>query len=458
MISMKKRYLVDLFAGCGGLSLGLENAGFYPLLVNELADEARETYLVNRKGLNFKHFEECPLDNAEEPWVWKDVTNLRKYLEEEFRSFAIKVRKTHGIDINQGELDLVVGGPPCQGYSGIGHRRSYPVDKKHMLSNHMYQHMIAVIDKLRPKMFLFENVRGLLSARWYRDDKNSHKGDIWLSVREDFKQVLGSEYDMGWHLVRASEYGVSQNRPRVFLVGIRKDLGWKIKIETLDADYLLIQNDIHRAGGLLPEPSEKPPSLYELLNDLIDKDYKNGGETYTYPKPAKSQIAKLLRAPKNGGRPLAKGQPVTDHKYSRHKDHVVKKFQYMIDTDGEIMDEDRTKKFAQRLLPREWPNGQPSITVTSLPDDYVHFEQPRTLTVREWARLQMFPDWYQFMGKRTTGGIRRAGNPIANIFEREVPKYTQIGNAVPVRLAEAIGNHFMALLDECDEKIPPNKN
>jgi len=106
MISMKKRYLVDLFAGCGGLSLGLENAGFYPLLVNELADEARETYLVNRKGLNFKHFEECPLDNAEEPWVWKDVTNLRKYLEEEFRSFAIKVRKTHGIDINQGELDL----------------------------------------------------------------------------------------------------------------------------------------------------------------------------------------------------------------------------------------------------------------------------------------------------------------------------------------------------------------
>ena len=144
MISMKKRYLVDLFAGCGGLSLGLENAGFYPLLVNELADEARETYLVNRKGLNFKHFEECPLDNAEEPWVWKDVTNLRKYLEEEFRSFAIKVRKTHGIDINQGELDLVVGGPPCQGYSGIGHRRSYPVDKKHMLSNHMYHHMLDI--------------------------------------------------------------------------------------------------------------------------------------------------------------------------------------------------------------------------------------------------------------------------------------------------------------------------
>jgi len=118
----------------------------------------------------------------------------------------------------------------------------------------------------------------------------------------------------------------------------------------------------------------------------------------------------------------------------------------MINSHGVIPVKYRTKKFSQRLLPKTWSNNGPNITATSLPDDYVHFSQPRTLTVREWARLQGFPDWYKFAGKRTTGGIRRAGNPRDGIFDRELPKYTQIGNAVPVTLAEAIGNHFKKVL------------
>ena len=107
----------------------------------------------------------------------------------------------------------------------------------------------------------------------------------------------------------------------------------------------------------------------------------------------------------------------------------------------------KTKKFSQRLLPSKWGPKGPVITATSMPDDYIHFSQPRTLTVREWARLQTFPDWYQFSGIRTTGGIRRAGNPREGIFEREVPKYTQIGNAVPVSLATALGKHFKKILE-----------
>jgi DNA (cytosine-5)-methyltransferase 1 len=81
-----------------------------------------------------------------------------------------------------------------------------------------------------------------------------------------------------------------------------------------------------------------------------------------------------------------------------------------------------------------------------MPDDYVHFQQPRVLTVREWARLQTFPDWYVFAGKRTTGGRRRAGDPEAGQWTRDVPKYTQIGNAVPVELARAIGEHLKKLI------------
>ena len=79
-------------------------------------------------------------------------------------------------------------------------------------------------------------------------------------------------------------------------------------------------------------------------------------------------------------------------------------------------------------------------------DDYVHFIQPRVPTVREWARLQTFPDWYQFSGRRTTGGRRRAGDPDAGVWTRDLPKYTQIGNAVPVLMAEAIGRHLSKLL------------
>ena len=118
----------------------------------------------------------------------------------------------------------------------------------------------------------------------------------------------------------------------------------------------------------------------------------------------------------------------------------------MIKNNGEIPEHLKTKKFSQRVLPSKWGNKGPTITACSLPDDFVHYSQPRSLTVREWARLQTFPDWYEFKGKRTTGGIRRAGNPRKSIFDREVPKYTQIGNAVPVKLAFEIGKHFVKIL------------
>ena len=119
----------------------------------------------------------------------------------------------------------------------------------------------------------------------------------------------------------------------------------------------------------------------------------------------------------------------------------------MIRNGGEIPERFRTKKFAQKVLPRTWGKAGPTITACSAPDDYVHFCQPRSLTVREWARLQTFPDWYVFAGKRTTGGLRRAGNPREGIFDRELPKYTQIGNAVPVELAYNIGRNFVRLLE-----------
>jgi DNA (cytosine-5)-methyltransferase 1 len=143
---------------------------------------------------------------------------------------------------------------------------------------------------------------------------------------------------------------------------------------------------------------------------------------------------------------MPKGTPLTEHEYSDHAPYIREKFAHMIRNDGEIPERFRTKKFAQRVFPKEWGYDGPNITATSLPEDYVHYRQERSPTVREWARIQTFPDWYVFKGPRTTGGRRRAGDPSKGIWTRDVPRYTQIGNAVPVLLAEAIGKHLASLL------------
>ncbi|MBX7456763.1 DNA cytosine methyltransferase [Qipengyuania sp. 1NDH17] len=435
------RSMVDLFAGCGGLSLGFEHAGFVPVFVNELNHDARSTYLANRKHL----IDGIPFNERRELHS-ADVTEL-----DEERLTELKAHLTSlniGLDFAKAQnLDVLAGGPPCQGYSGIGHRRAYSVDKADIPSNRLYERMAFVIEQLRPRVFLFENVKGLLSARWTSEGK---KGEIWDDVYGRFKR-LGSEhgYVVRWKLVYAKDYGVPQNRPRVLIVGFRKDFADKV------AKHLNLDNGSEDAvlANMLPAYGETPPDLEEIFADLEDKnitqrlvsrDFSEGLVTHSYPRAASGKWQEYFRP----GELSEAFAELEEQEVSKHSDKVVRKFQAMIASGGEIPEEFRTKKFAQRLLPRQWKNQGPTITACSLADDYVHYSQPRSLTVREWARLQTFPDTYKFLGKRTTGGIRRAGNPREGIFEREVPKYTQIGNAVPVKLAEAIGQHFDRLLDK----------
>ena len=403
---MKNNLYIDLFAGCGGLSLGLEQAGFTPVYVNELNKDAMESYLINRR----EHF---PL--------------LDKY-----KSYDIKEAiqdEAMFADLSNKDIDLVCGGPPCQGFSNIGIRRSYSVEKKQLPSNHLFEDMAYFVHKIRPKVFLFENVEGLLRSKW---TAAGDKGEIFEDVLTTFRKIPG--YEVKFKLLHAKDYGVPQRRPRIIVIGVRDGL------ITARSD-----SDDAVEAGFLPEPSNNYPNLVDVLSDLVDEKFEYGGETTKYPHSVQSDFQKYLRT-KPDGSVAKKGDALTEHEYSNHSERVIKKFQAMINNDGVIPEEFKTKKFAQRLLLKEWGDKGPSITVTSLPDDFVHFSQARSLSVREWARIQTFPDWYRFAGKRTTGGIRRAGNPRANIFDREVPKYTQIGNAVPVKLAEAIGKHLLRLL------------
>ncbi|MCG3775311.1 MAG: Modification methylase HaeIII [Nitrospira sp.] len=409
--SDRRLTVVDLFAGCGGVSLGFEYAGWKPVLACELNDHARHTYLRNREA-RFPKLAEFTFDDIEK---FVDLSGVER-----------RLVKAYGI----GEIDAIVGGPPCQGFSGIGHRRTFrSVARKDMPSNHLFLQMVRVIEGLRPRSFVFENVRGLKTGKW---TKTGDPGEIWDDVRTAFG-IKG--YGIHFDVVHASSFGVPQNRPRLILVGIRDDV-------PLD-------------GPVLPPRSAQiPPNPVDVFGDLVDRRYMQmikdtpAGrlESEFYPRDPVGPFQEWFRTSVEGT-VAARGAALTEQRYSRHSAPVLRKFAYMLENDGLIHLNHQTRKFRQTLLKRRWDNG-PNITVTSLPDDYVHFSQPRSLTVREWARLQTFPDWYEFAGPRTTGGRRRAGDPSTGNWLREVPKYTQIGNAVPVWMAYSIAKHLRKLLGD----------
>lgn len=438
-MSKRDRIVFDLFAGCGGLTTGLEKAGFKCGLVSELDEFARQSFIDNRHEMigekKFSDLKELHFAN---------VNEIDEKAIEKVRSIISSNMK---IDFDF-DVDLLAGGPPCQGYSGIGHRRNYNVDKKDIPSNKLYEPMAKIIEIVKPKIFLFENVRGILSGRWTADGQ---KGEIWQDVLKKFISING--YSIRWSLVEAKQYGVPQNRPRVLLVGIRNDIinSAKLNLNLNEQDAVL--------SGFLPKHSNRTtPDLIDLLSDLIDPQIENillkqnfpqKFENRYYSSDPQNSIQEEFRTNLDGSM-IIKGRELTEQEYSKHKPSIIEKFKSMHTNNGKIDEKFKTKKFAQRLLPKRWGNKGPTITATSLPDDYVHFSQPRILTVREWARLQTFPDWYKFAGKRTTGGLRRAGDPTRGIYERELPKYTQIGNAVPVWLAEAVGIHFDKILNNSE--------
>lgn len=395
--------------------MGLEMAGFETLLFSEINKDAAATFKANRRS-----------DIVE-------IGDVYSFSDYEISSLT-KKWKSLGIE----DIDLVAGGPPCQGYSGIGHRRTFQLEKQDIPSNQLFHQMIRVINGFRPRMFLFENVGGLRTSKWTREGQT---GEIFRDVLSEFLKVPG--YSVRWQFVHSKDYGVPQNRPRILIVGIRNDQRFSLRTPLKSDETILAQTAI--AEGLLPKPDHDYPNIEELLSDLCDPNYRGKYSTDSYLTAPLTRFQKQLRTKKNGEL-LKKGDSLTDQEYSSHAPRIVEKFSHMIANNGEIPEGMRTKKFAQRVLPRQWGAGGPSITATSLPDDYVHYSQPRILTVREWARLQMFPDWYVFKGARTTGGRRRAGDPSIGQWERDVPKYTQIGNAVPVELARKIGLHLAGIL------------
>lgn len=390
---------VDLFAGCGGIGRGFDDAGIECVAFNEINKDAADSYALNfPQAVRF----DGDISTALSPEI----------IENELLPLVGGV----------GKVDLVTGGPPCQGFSSANVKVK---DRKNICTNHLYHEMIRVIVALQPKAFLFENVQGLLSGRWTKDGE---RGEIFRDVWEAFSSIEG--YTCQPTLVHAYGFGVPQNRPRVLIMGLRNTISFGDPTPFNPNKYPF-PSQLRNNGGFFPLWDPHAPDIIDVIGDLATE-----GSSEEYLCAPTTDFQRLMRRA---------GEPLTDHEVSKHSTRILERFKAMHASGGTIPESMHTKKFSQRLLPARW-NSLPNMTVTSSPDDNVHYALPRILSVREWARLQTFPDHHKFCGPRTTGGVRRAGNPNSSTYDREVPKYTQIGNSVPPLLAKAIGTHMIKLI------------
>jgi DNA (cytosine-5)-methyltransferase 1 len=397
MLDTKLRY-IDLFAGCGGLSLGLHNAGWKGLFAIEKSPDAFNTLkfnLIENKD-HFEWPEWLPQSNH-------DINNVLESYSNELNSL-------------KGTIDMVAGGPPCQGFSMAGRRNEGDT------RNTLIKSYIKFIKCVMPKIIFFENVKGFTQEF----KKNKEKGKKYASYVEGALTRAG--YQIKGQLVNFGDYGIPQKRTRFILVGIRKDIA---KQNKTFARYFFEKLTNNTEQFLINKGLSIDTNLGDAISDLLmvngtivspdTKSFKAG--IYVTPKTA---FQKYIRQGCIGTVP-------DSHRFVNHTNSVVERFKIFLelgkrntDLSESLKEKYNVKKHT--IIPLD--DLQKSPTITTLPDDYIHYNEPRILTVREYARVQTFPDWYEFKGKYTTGGILRT---------KEVPRYSQIGNAIPPLFGEQSG-------------------
>ena len=477
-VPVRQRVLtaIDLFAGAGGFSLGLRRAGFNVVLANEYSVDAEWTYRHNILGnAPESMFPERPVDPSPgarrgyRAEARRRMLGARKALPQDFE------RQVRGGDIREvlphrwlrkwlerqvASIDLVVAGPPCQGFSSAGRA---PLDDERNLLVH---EAIRVINTVQPRIAVVENVPGML-------ERHAHViREIGLRLSRRRRNHPG--YYVYTDLVHSEPLGVPQTRRRLLLIGVRRDLvhpGAHERLANLLFPVACPQTrpiDDRLLGATVPPGSSL--TTKEILDDLAGTPptYGSGADwTQSYRRNGDRHLSGFLREVRalrsrylDGGiMSSADGATLEEyfnHEASSHHPRVARRLRllrtaatnspetpegrcnsgWLRSQYGKQFPELVTKKLSQRvLLGDEWP----MLTVTSLPDDIVHYAEDRIPTVRELARLQTFPDWFEFMGVRTTGAERRR----AGIY---VPQYTQVANAVPPRFSHAVAARLRQVL------------
>ena len=394
---------IDLYSGCGGLSLGLHTAGFECIMAIESHVDAFETYRTNL------------IDTGIVGAKWPDWLEIGP-------TDAVDLCRTYATELSslRGKVDLIAGGPPCQGFTTNGRRD--PDDPRSLMVNTY----LDIVEFVQPRVVLLENVRGFVSM------PHSEGGTYAKAVVRRLKEI---GYEAWADVVAASNWGVPQRRPRYLCIAAR--MGSLPGIHPFER-LRTARRGFLSSRGLWPGPTTAGEALSDLaLNGrkpLPDPEWGDYGfkaiEWRSDVTPTAYQ--RLMR---DG----VDGQP-TDRRIARHGPATVARMQRILDTckrGRSLRPDDRKRLGMGKRSTTPLDEAAPSPTVTTLPDDLVHYCDARAMSVREHARLQSFPDWFSFRGPYTAGG---PGRKIA------CPRYTQVGNAVPPLLAEAIGETLKGLL------------
>ncbi len=376
---------IDLFSGCGGLTKGFSMAGIRSIFASDIDENCEKTFLRNFPGV---------------PFLCKDITQITK--------------AEVDILINDVVPDIIIGGPPCQGFSLANKRRNLVADDPR---NRLFYGFVKFINWYSPRAFVMENVKGLLSMK---------NGEVLETILDEFSRAGNPDfggYDVKYKVLLASDYGVPQNRERVIIVGIRRDL------------------------GLCPRHPEPLPLVHKVsvddaISDLPQIEACQGAEVQEYPITPQNAYQMLMRE---------NMQYVTNHIAMNHTSRLIERFkaikagQSLVDvweTHGSVKrgapGEKSEVKFSQnnqRLF-----GNQPAPTIAaSFQSNFIHPHLNRNFTAREGARLQSFPDDFIFEGMRTKMS-----------WEKGLSQYQQIGNAVPVLMAKAIGECIIDILNGND--------
>ncbi|MES2484533.1 MAG: DNA cytosine methyltransferase [Bacteroidota bacterium] len=406
-----KNTYIDLFAGCGGLSLGLNQSEWQGLFAIEKSPFAFKTLKHNLID-NLKHF-------SWPDWLETknhDINSLLKDNQQQLKGL-------------RGTVDMVAGGPPCQGFSTAGRRE----ENDHR--NELISSYIQFIRLVQPKIIFFENVKGFTQ----RFDKNKGKGIKYSEFVQARLKRSGKDfegYEVCGQLIDFSEFGVPQKRTRFILVGIRKDIFQSLNHSPEDFFELI---KTHRKEFLVNKGLGLTANLKDAISDLLEKNGPvespdSRGFLSSVYSDVQSPYQKLMRSKTN--------QQIPDsHRFAHHSAGTVEMFQNLLELapKGKKLSDDDKQLFNVKKRGLHMLDGsKPAPTLTSHPDDYVHYSEPRILSVREYARIQTFPDWFEFKDKYTTGGILR---------KVEVPRYTQVGNAIPPLFGEQAGLALKQILN-----------
>lgn len=351
-----KPTMIDLFSGVGGLSLGFEMAGFTVVLANEYDESIAKAYVQNRPHTRM---------------IVNDITKLP--IDSTFSPYRNKV-------------DLIVGGPPCQGFSQKGKRKTI-----HDERNFLFKYYYEVVSLVKPTYFVMENVPNLLTAE---------NGYFKKEITELFK---GLGYTISSDVLNAADFGVPQNRKRAVIIG-------KLGSEAIE----------------LPVPIEERVTIWDAISDLAYLNSGEGEEKQSYKYEPQSQYQRKLRE---------NSDYLYNHVATKHSDLALERLKLIPPNMGKevLPPEHRTKSIYSGTWSRMLKDDV-SVTITTRFDTpssgrFTHPFLDRAITVREAARIQSFPDSFVFYGNKGS-------------------QMKQVGNAVPPLLAKAIADVIMSDIQE----------